>query len=398
MSTPSTPLTRKDFIALPTEELRKIVHDPARLAEVNAILSGPAEPTPDPVPVDLVPDPANPDAIPPVPLVDAAKVEADRLAAEAQAVEAAATAKAEADKVAKQAETDAYKAAGLTVETDQNGNIVKIVKTYQARDDAGNAIGRPTYLESKSWAELSVKQQTAHENAVRFAERVKKQQFTKKKDEPVIQVLTDTELLQLQEELKGEDRDKAAQAAEKVRVNDDRKRVLEADQAIKNALAAKESYKFLAKHVHDYNNCEANNNILNGYITDNNLEWTEQNLEAALIAVESQLAPKEQPAPVASANPVPTTPAPIVPPPTVVAPPAPPAAPNAPASQPVAPPAPRPGVNGGLVPGEQSAPRPSSQPKGLTKADIKAMSREEYRRRLSDPKFVAEVNALLAKR
>lgn len=385
MSTPPTVLTRKEYLALSTDELKKIVADPEKLAQVNAILSAELD-TPSteqaPVPDAPVVDDA---AVAAQAAADAAKAEADRLAAEA-----ADATKIEADKVARQ---EAYKAAGLTVETDASGNITKIIKTYQAKDDAGNPIGRPTYLEAKDWAELSVKQQNAHEHAVRFGERVKKQQFTKKKDDPApVQVLSESELLKLQQDLKSEDRDLAAKAAEKVRVNDERKKLVDADKAIEDARQAKESYAFLTKHISDYNNCQANNKILSDYIRENELEWTEGNLEAALIAVESQLAPKqekEKPAPPAPANPVPVTPAPVVQPPPAVAPPVPPVVPNNPA-----PPAPRPGVNGGLVPGDQSAQRPTNQPKGLTKQDIKNMSPEEYKRRHKDPKFQAEVNAL----
>ena len=366
-------LKREDFLKLSTEELKKIVADPDKLSEVNAMLAEPSEPV----------DPVAPVADPPTPTPDdAAKIEADRVAAEAAELEADKTA-------AKLAEQEAYKAAGLTVETDSAGNITKIIKTYQARDESGNPIGRPTYLEAKNWAELSVKQQNAHEHAVRFGERVKKQQITKKTDVAPVQTLSDAELQKLQDELKSEDRDVAAKAAEQVRRNDEAKKFAEADKAIEDARQAKVSYAFLTKHVNDYNNCQANNKLLFDYIHDNKLEWTEDNLEAALIAVESQLAEKEQPAPVVPANPAPVTPAPVVPPPATVATPVPPAVPNNPA-----PPAARPGVNGGLIPGDQSAPRPSSQPKGLTKEDVQKMSREEFRRRMKDPKFQAEVNAL----
>lgn len=365
-------LKREDFLKLSTEELKKIVADPERLSEANEMLAQEIEPTA-PVTQEVSEAPV-PD--------DAAKIEADRVAAEA--------AKLEADKTAaKLAEQEAYKAAGLTVETDSAGNITKIIKTYQARDESGNPIGRPTYLEAKNWAELSVKQQNAHEHAVRFGERVKKQQITKKTDVAPVQTLSDAELQKLQDELKSEDRDVAAKAAEQVRRNDEAKKFAEADKAIEDARQAKVSYAFLTRHVNDYNNCQANNKLLSDYIHDNKLEWTEDNLEAALIAVESQLAEKDQPAPVVPANPAPVTPAPVVPPPAPVATPVPPAVPNNPA-----PPAARPGVNGGLVPGDQSAPRPSSQPKGLTKEDVQKMSREEFRRRMKDPKFQAEVNAL----
>lgn len=381
MSTQPGPLTRKQLLSLPPAELAKIVSDPVKLAEANAILNSPEEE----------------EVVPPVVVDEDAALAAKAAEDEAARVSAEAAAKVEADKAtAKAAEQEAYKAAGVTVDTDANGNITKIVKTYQARDDAGNPIGRATYLEAKSWLELSIKQQAAHENAVRFAERVKKQaaKVTVKKEDPnQPKALSEDELLQLQEELKGEDREKAAQAAEKVRANDETKRLLDADKAIEDARQAKCSFEFLTRHINDYKRCEANNKMLTDYIHDNQLEWNQDNLELAFIALQSQFAPLEQPAPPAPVNPPAAVPAVVTPPPVAAAPPAPPAAPNPPA-----PPAPRPGVNGGLVPGQQSAARPTGQPPGLTKADIKNMSRDEYRRRLKDPKFVSEVNALLARK
>jgi hypothetical protein len=382
MSTTPTPLTRKDFLKMSPEELKKIVSDPTRLAEANSILDGSTSE----VVAPIVPDPVVPDD------------EAARLAAEAAEVAKAAQiaeaekAQAEAATVAaKQAEQDAYKAAGVTVETDAAGNILKIVKTYQARDESGNPIGRPTYLEAKSWLELSVKQQNAHEHAVRFGERVKKQvgKVTPKKEDPnAPKPLSEQELLQLQEDLKSEDRDKASKAAEAVRRNDDVKTVADASKAIEDARQAKESYAFLSSHVTDFNRCEANNKMLSDYIRDNQLEWTADNLEAAFLALGSQLTPKEPVQPPAPVIPAPVASAAVVTPPAAAATTAP------PTTQIPAPPAPRPGVNAGIVPGENSGSRPVTQPKGLTKQDVKNMSREEYKRRLKDPKFVAEVNAL----
>ncbi len=389
MSTPSAPLTRESYLKMSTEELKRIVHDPQKLLEANALLGAEVETpvvldeqlaiTPEPTPEPTAEDIAAAET------ATAEKAEGDRIAAEA--------AEAEADKASAKAALElAYKNAGISVETDANGNITKIIKRYQTLDESGAPIGRPTYLEATSWLELSVKEKAAHEHAVRYGERVKKQQVTKKKDTPSpVQTLTEAELLKLQDDLKSEDRDAAEKAAEKIRRNDEVKRFTDAEVAIENARQAQVSYKFLSKHISDYNNCLANNKLIDDYIKDNQLEWTEDNLEVALNAVESQLAPKEQPAAPEPINPVPVPPAPVAPPPAIVAPPAPPAA-----SIPT-PSAPRPGVNGGLVPGAQSAPRPTGQPKGLTKKDIKDMPPAEYRRRLKDPKFVAEVNALRIK-
>src|ERR1017187_1576512 len=308
MSTQSTPLTRKSYLEMSTEDLRKIVADPQRLAEANAIISGESvsEVVPDPL---VVPDPV---AVVP----DESQVEADRLAAEAKLAEdqivadkAAADA---ADVAVALAEEQAYKDAGVSVVKDSSGNITKLVLTYQARDEAGNPIGRSTYLEGKSWLELVTKERAAHENAVRFSERLKKQKVTIKKEDPnEVKPLTEAELVQFQEDLKGEDRDKSAKAAKQIRE-------VEANNAIRGAAEAKASYEFLTAHIQDYDRCEANNKVLADYIRGNNLEWNLENLEFALTSLGSQLAPKEQPVPT-PINPVVVTTAPIVPPPAIVA-------------------------------------------------------------------------------
>jgi hypothetical protein len=260
-------------------------------------------------------------------------------------------------------------------------------------------------LEAKSWLELSVKQQNAHEHAVRFGERVKKQvgKVTVKKDDSApVALLTEQELLQFQEELKSGNDQKVAKAAEAIRRNEDAKTIIDANKAIEDARQAKVSLDFLANHINEYYRCEANNKLLSDYIRDNRLEWTLDNLDAAFYALGSQLVSKEpeQP-PVPPAPPIaapvtaPVAPVASVAPAAVVAPPAAAAitAPTTTHNQ-SAPPAARPGVNAGIVPGETSAPRISTQPKGLTKQDIKSMPLAEYKRRIKDPKFVAEVNAL----
>jgi hypothetical protein len=382
MGTESQPLTRKSFIDMTPEQLRELIHNPEKLAEANAILDGSIQPTS----TEAV---TTSGEVVKTPEESAAEAEAAQLAAQ-QAADAAKKIQDDEATAAKTKIEAEYKAAGIQVENDANGNIVSIVMNYQARDEAGNPIGRPTYLKAKTWFDLTVQQRAAHENAVRFAERVKKQKATIKKDDPnAPKQLSETELVQLQEELKGENRDKAAEAAQKIREHD-------AQKAIKDALEAKASFEFLSSHLQDYNHCEANNKLLAEFVRGNNLEWTKENLEVALTALESQLAPKEefirteQLAPTAPANPASVAPVTVVPPPATVTQPAQQVAQNTTTL-----PAPRPGVNSGIVPGQTSAQRPSGQPRGLTKDDIRKMPREEYRRRLKDPKFEALVNATL---
>jgi hypothetical protein len=79
--------------------------------------------------------------------------------------------------------------------------------------------------------------------------------------------------------------------------------------------AAQVSYTFRAAHP-EFNPVQANVQLITGYITERNQEWTLENLETAYKAVAKQLAPKPV-APVAvpvAAPAVAVTPTPAVPP------------------------------------------------------------------------------------
>jgi hypothetical protein len=168
----------------------------------------------------------------------------------------------------------------------------------------------------------------------------------------------------------------------------------------------------------DYFICAANNAILEGHIRDNNLAYTADNLEIAYEAVLPKLAEKPKPvsAPVQEPTPVPNpapvavatipaaaapivqpTPAPAPTPasvaalaPAAVAPSAAPAAPNAvPAAQPPV---------TGIQPGELSgvSTPASATPVKLSRKDILNMPKEELKRRMKNPDFVAYANRILA--
>lgn len=59
------------------------------------------------------------------------------------------------------------------------------------------------------------------------------------------------------------------------------------------ALAEEEriAYKFMRKHFHEYNPCQANANILSTWMKEQGLQFNEQNLEMAFVATQSSLAP-----------------------------------------------------------------------------------------------------------
>src|SRR5665213_576016 len=189
MSSTPTPLTRDYIVNMSQEELHKIMKNPARLAEVNAFLLTPegrgvvAE-----IAAGSSTEPIEETEVVDNPVVEEFnQEEADRQAAEAHAAVAQAAA-AQIEEARKSEEDQALIEAGITVYRDAVGNIVKLVQDYQATDEHGNAIGRSTHLEARSWIELVRKQKEAHVQATRAFHRLKDQKttFTKKVVEPCL--------------------------------------------------------------------------------------------------------------------------------------------------------------------------------------------------------------------
>lgn len=404
--------TKSDVLKLSNEDLKKKIRTPEGLAEVNRALNATEE-----TPV-LTPEEEALQA-------QATQEAADAAAAQAAAVEAAQQAPPPpapvvVDDSARRAEAEAaaYKAAGLTIEKDSSGNITRIIKEYQAKDEQHNPIGRPTHLEATSWLDLSIKEQIAHENATRAFHRLKSQKVSFKNPqpaEPVNKELTDDEMLKALEDLKGDDPTKAIVAARKIAGSEVASANEKARMAEAKADGQRIGYEFMKRHITDFNPCQANSDVLGKYLEDNALEFTLDNLELALLAVESQLAPVQVQVPVAAAPSVdnPTAPestaasaasaapaasvpaaaaaqAAIAPPAT----PAPTALPAVPANP--EPPAARPGVNGGIQPGTLSSRPTVVVTSKLTKADILKMDKEKLRRIVKDPNKRAEINAILA--
>lgn len=270
---------------------------------------------------------------------------------------------------------------------------------YQVRDEKGNPIGRPTHLEAPTEEGLRAKLIEAHTQATRAFHRLKEQKTTFKQptQSPVhTEKISDDELKQALNDIRSEDPKVSAEAQAKITLEERRK----AQEAQRLYLEEQASYAFLRKHIHDFNNCEANVKMIDEYIKENKLEWTLDNLELAFIAKESELAPVVQPvAPVTPANPAPavspvvTTPAvPVAVQPVVPAPAAP-AVPNNPA-----PAVPKPGVNGGVVPGESSGIRPPAKPTGLTAEEIRSWDGATMRKNMANPAMRAQIEAFVAAR
>jgi hypothetical protein len=273
---------------------------------------------------------------------------------------------------------------------------------YQIRDEDGVAIGRPTHLEAATEEELRAKLVEAHTQATRFAHRLKKRLTVQPTPAtpPTQTKLSEQELAVALADIKSDDTKKSIEAQAKV----SKHQQAEAEETQARARGELASYQFLKRHLHDFNNCEANQNLLTEYIVSNNHAWTLDNLERAFVALESELAPVvETVAPVPPVNPVVpaapviTTPAaPMVVQPVVTAP-----APIVPPANPVAA-TPRPGVNAGIVPGANSGSRPVTNitPTGLTMAEIHSWDGATLKAKMANPairplidKAVADYNA-----
>jgi len=234
---------------------------------------------------------------------DAQAKEAERLAAEAaqkEADEKAAADKVAADKIAadvaakSEAEKKSLEDAQRIIAEEAAKPKEKIIREYQNRDEAGNPIGRPTHLEADSWEEMAEKLQACHENAVRFAERMKKRASIKpefKQPEVPIELLSEEQLLKIQKDL--ESKDEIAQSKAKVafELNEARKLQLKNRRQEDFNRGQAVSLEFRKNHP-EFNACEANAKILGDYIQENKLEWTVDNLELAFAEREKELAPR----------------------------------------------------------------------------------------------------------
>jgi hypothetical protein len=283
----------------------------------------------------------------------------------------------------------------------------KFVIDYQVKDEEGNPIGRPTHLEAINQEELIEKIKEAHVQATRAFHRLKKQKVSFK-EQPVVQApvqTSDAELLAYMKDLKSDDPQKQLDAVRKVQKFEAEKVQTESDQKIAelNELRRQEqvSYQFLTRHQKDFNNCEANIKLIRDYFEENELAWTSDNLEISFHALESELAPVVAPvAPAVPANPAPapalviTAPAtPLAVQPVVIVP--------APVTPPVNPAVitPRPGVNGGLVPGQSSGGRPViAAPKGLSVEEIRSWDGPTMRAKMRNPAIRAQIEAFAASR
>lgn len=380
--------------------------------------------------VDTTPEPE-------VPPTDQLAAEATRLAAEEFAKQVAQTF-SQGDKE--------LAAIGIIVTRDVKGNVVKIVQDYQVTDAQGQPIGRRTHFESQSFAEHFGKLYDAHINAARALSVLKAQKLTFNPPKPV-KLLAESEVVEIAAEIMAAK--SPAEAAELISQIVDSKaeahfKILNAKEAelkkTASSLAGLSArLEFVQRHLYDFNPCDANFKLLAQWVLERELQFTQDNLDLALVALQDTdtLAPYTGPSQTfakVAANPAAAAPAAAVPAAQTIPVAATPVTetkpaaanpvtveskvaetkPEVPAQQPVAKPAAtaveapastpvvanqpsttrRPGVDGSLQPGSLSAQRVTSKAVTFTLQDFLRMSSQEIRERKKDPKFRAQMEAL----
>lgn len=397
-------------------DLKAAMRNPTQLAAVNVLLQTPegkaiaSEMLNDP---DYVPKPKQATPTP----EEAAQIAADTALAEQQA-EAA------------RLEEETKKAADALVPPTPPviEEKKKIVVDYQVTAEDGTPLGRPTHIEGWSNEEVVEKLKAAHINAVRYAERIKKNrvqsveaQTAQRQSKEQIQKAEQEANAAVEEAAKEKDPAKLKEAISKVsKAERDAQVAKEADFARGRAIAN----LWMQDHKEDFQPCEANTNIIGEWLSANKLELSYDNLELAFKATETRLAKpvpqalvEEVPAAVVVNPPAVAPVAAVEVKPSITAPPAPAAepvlTPVAQSSQPAAtapetppaaapnaqPAARRPGVNGGIAPGSLSAPRPQNQqqPQTTTRAELlkemKKMSSDELRKKLKNGEYVSKLRA-----
>jgi hypothetical protein len=244
----------------------------------------------------------------------------------------------------------------------------EFVLEYQPTDEQGNPIGNKTVIKGASWEEIARKQIDVNTQAVRAYHRLKSATPTKPKEKFQPKQLSADEEFQAGVELN--DPAKARKAIRKLvdaefGLTERQEEMDRKAEVLRHDLAAA---AFLRAHARDYFICEANNDLIEGYLQQNGLDYTPENYEIAFSQCEDKLAqsptvPEQEPTPAAPANPETR----------------------------------RPRVTPDIVPGAlNGGSRP--KPKGLTKNDYLKMGREnpaEFNRHFANPKLRAEMDKVL---
>lgn len=414
MSTPVTPVVPEISAPITFEMLRKmtsdeykaILRDPVKNAQVTKLLTDRSQAILDQQEKELSATAQSDVDV----VVEAVVPTAEEVAA-AEAIEVAKKAEeAEAARKVAEAEQKAIEEKER-IAREAAARPTRLVLEYQATDEHDRPIGRLTHLEADTYEELIEKQKKSYIEAVRYAERLKSrlEKVTVAVSEPALSILTDEQRSEVAKEAESTDTAKAELARIKLQLDEASRETDRARKERNFARGQRVSEQFMALHPYDFRPCQANSELMAKYIRDNKLDWTVENLEAAFVVLESQLAPVErvvveQPVIVAVSAPVPA--APVSQSPPVVNPPVPASVVIStsvevptPEVLPVAPPIPAAPVSrklpaSGLEPGSLHGGRPVVKSVGLTKQDVAKMSAEEFRKKLRDPNFRKQLNII----
>jgi hypothetical protein len=263
-------------------------------------------------------------------------------------------------------------------EPNETQQIEKIIFEFQHTDENGNPLidprtGKPgfTNLTGANYQEIAEKLRDSYLNANRALARRMNHKPVPKPEQPKPPELSAEEERQAAADL--QDPSKARAAVRKLTGADDLEaRQRATDEAQYKADSSKAAYQFMSEHLSDYYPCQANSAAMSKYITDNELDpRVVENYEVAFIEClnAGKLAPR-------------------------------PAPPAAKVEEPEPPPPPPRRASGGIEPGSLSGQRPPKRkPNEVTKESVLEMQktpegRAEYKKRLRDPRFVEQVNAL----
>lgn len=259
----------------------------------------------------------------------------------------------------------------------------KYVQQYQATDEEGNPIGRPTHLEADTPEEMFQKYQEAHVAASRALARQNKafNDLKSRKLQPIAPPAAPRMTAEQEANyaaVVGNPGAAPSQKKEAIReiggITELEKRLDAAEAKAQFADGERVAIAFMRNHLRDYYPCDANKKVMSDFLKENNLEFTLDNLEIAFVNVQSQLAddPRLQnnPTPIAE----PTAPR------------------QAQQSQP----------GFGIQPGSGSGNRPVAQAGNgkMNRKDVLAKKKADpawWKKVLQDPALEAEVNAALAR-
>jgi hypothetical protein len=240
----------------------------------------------------------------------------------------------------------------------------KFVQSYQVTDEEGNPIGRPTILQAQTAEEMFDKMREANIAVTRALNRQNKALIDLKSRK--ITPLPAPKAPPVTPEEKSADFENRLQVAE---------------AKARGAELSAMTYRFCMRHKFDFYPCQANSDVVFGWLAANSLETTDDNLEIAFYNVEATLAkdPKEVVNNVEPTNDLPTN--------------------DPPTNEPPVPTVKR-QPSFGIQPNTGSGHRPTGGPAGMTKKDVYELLRKnpvEYKKRLRDPKKKAELDAALAR-